>query len=42
MLQRLRAYRNSEVHGNAYRRPEIYGMLTDKIEEPFVRADRRE
>lgn len=42
-VERLRAYRNSEVHGNAYRRPEIYGMLTDrKIEEPFIRADRRE
>ena len=42
-VERLRAYRNSEVHGNAYRRLEIYGMLTDrKIEEPFIRADRRE
>lgn len=41
-LDRLRAYRNNEVHGNAYRRPETYGMLTDrKIKEPFIRADRR-
>lgn len=38
----IRDYRSREVHGNAYRRPEKYGLLlSDKIEEPFVRADRR-
>lgn len=37
-LDMLRDYRKSEVHGNAYRRPLSYGMLTEtKIEEPFVR-----
>ena len=41
-LARLRAYRESEVHGNAYRRPEKYGLLvSEKIEAPFMRADRR-
>lgn len=28
-LEQLRRYRESEVHGNAYRRPEIYGLITD-------------
>lgn len=41
-LEQLRRYRQSEVHGNAYRRPELYGALTEeKVEAPFVRADRR-
>lgn len=41
-LERLRAYRREEVHGNAYRRPEKYGILTEsKITEPFIRPDRR-
>lgn len=41
-LKTLREYRQSEVHGNAYRRPEKYGLLvSDKIDPPFVRADRR-
>lgn len=41
-LGQLRRYRESEVHGNAYRRPELYGALTEgKVEAPFVRADRR-
>ena len=35
-------YRRREVHGNAYRRPEKYGLLTEEeIVEPFVRTDRR-
>lgn len=39
----LRAYRRSEVHGNAYRRPKKYGLLTDThIREPFIREDYRE
>lgn len=32
-LDRLRRYRAEEVHGNAYRRPEKYGMLTKRREE---------
>ena len=41
-LEELRDYRAREVHGNAYRRPEKYGLLVQqKIEPPFVRADRR-
>ena len=41
-LERLRAYRASEVHGNAYRRPGKYGLLTEtRIQPPFVRPDYR-
>lgn len=41
-LPMLREYRREEVHGNAYRRPEKYGILTDTvIRKPFIRADRR-
>lgn len=41
-LEQLRDYRRREVHGNAYRHPEKYGLLTDtKVEEPFIRADSR-
>lgn len=42
-LDKLRAYRKSEVHGNAYRRPKVYGPLVESaVREPFVRPDRRE
>ena len=42
-LDRLRDYRRNEVHGNAYRHPKKYRLLTDtKIEEPFIREDYRE
>lgn len=42
-LDRLRDYRRNEVHGNAYRHPKKYRLLTDtKIEEPFIRDDYRE
>lgn len=38
----IRAYRNCEVHGNAYRHPRKYGLLvSEKIEEPFIRKDYR-
>ncbi len=38
----IRAYRASEVHGNAYRRPKLYAPLAeDSAAEPFLRADRR-
>ena len=41
-LKQLRAYRESEVHGNAYRRPKKYGLLLEeKIESPFIREDYR-
>ena len=41
-LEQLRSYRESEVHGNAFRRPQKYGLLLDeKIEPPFVRYKRR-
>lgn len=39
----LRRYRAEEVHGNAYRRPQKYGILTEtKREEPFIREDYRQ
>lgn len=42
-LDMLRSYRESEVHGNAYRCPEKYGLLTETaVEEPFIRENRRE
>lgn len=38
----LRNYRENEVHGNAYRRPEMYKILTENvIKEPFIRKDHR-
>lgn len=41
-MDTLRAYRESEAWGNAYRRPDMYGLLTaNEINEPFVRADGR-
>ena len=41
-LDQLRAYRAGEVHGNAYRRPEKYGLLLDRtVRPPFLRPDRR-
>ncbi|MCK9546905.1 MAG: carbon-nitrogen hydrolase family protein [Sphaerochaeta sp.] len=40
-LAMMRAYRSSEVHGNAYRRPSRYQVITaERVEEPFVRAGR--
>ena len=37
-LEQLRSYRESEVHGNAYRRPKKYGLLIDtKVDAPFLR-----
>ena len=41
-LDRMREYRKNEVHGNAYRHPKKYGLLTEeRIEEPFIRSDYR-
>lgn len=41
-LGQLRSYREKEVHGNAYRHPEKYGILIDtERNQPFIRADYR-
>lgn len=41
-LDGLRAYRQTEVHGNAYRRPGQYGLLLEeRVQAPFVRGDSR-
>lgn len=41
-IDEMREYRGREVHGNAYRRPEKYGLLlSEEIREPFIRRDRR-
>ena len=41
-LEQLRRYRKTEVHGNTYRRPELYkDIIKTTIEEPFIRNDRR-
>ena len=38
----LRAYREREVAGNAYRKPTKYGLLTSEdVKYPFVRDDSR-
>lgn len=38
----LRAYRETEVHGNAYRHPEKYHLLiSEEIKPPFLREDYR-
>lgn len=41
-IDEIREYRRQEVHGNAYRHPRKYEMLvSEKIDEPFIRADYR-
>lgn len=41
-MDEIREYRQREVHGNAYRRPQKYGLLlSEEITEPFVRKDHR-
>lgn len=41
-LTQLRQYREREVHGNAYRHPLKYSVLTEpRVEPPFVRDDHR-
>lgn len=41
-LDDIRDYRNREVHGNAYRRPEKYHkLIDDEILLPFIRPDRK-
>jgi predicted amidohydrolase len=39
-LNSIRSYREREAWGNAYRRPRLYGLLTDeRVEPPFVRSN---
>ncbi|MBM6801752.1 carbon-nitrogen hydrolase family protein [Mediterraneibacter glycyrrhizinilyticus] len=41
-LEQLWEYRKNEVHGNTYRHPLKYGVLTKTgVEEPFIREDCR-
>ena len=41
-LDLLREYRQCEVHGNAYRRPHLYGdLLNTAVQAPFIRGDKR-
>ncbi len=41
-IDKIREYRKSEVHGNAYRHPQKYKLLIDEnISEPFIRSDYR-
>lgn len=41
-MDAIRDYRRRETWGNAFRRPQRYGVLTSlEIEEPFVRVDGR-
>ena len=41
-MDEIRAYRQSEVHGNAYRHPQKYTKLVEEtICEPFLRSDYR-
>lgn len=41
-LGQLRSYRAAEVHGNAYRHPKKYALLTKtQIAPPFIRKDYR-
>lgn len=41
-IDRIREYRKNECFGNAYRKPGKYRMLvSEKVEEPFIRKDAR-
>ena len=41
-MDKIRAYREREVWGNAFRKPQRYGLLTSsEVEYPFVRASAR-
>lgn len=40
-MDMLREYRQKEVHGNCYRRPELYGeLISTAVSEPFIRQRR--
>ena len=39
-LERLRAYREHEAWGNAFRRPRLYNaLISQEVHEPFVRPE---
>lgn len=41
-LDKMRAYRERETWGNAFRKPRCYGLLTSlEVNEPFIRAEAR-
>lgn len=41
-IAEMREYRRREVHGNAYRRPDLYKLLlSEETKEPFIRQNRR-
>lgn len=41
-IEEIREYRKREVHGNAYRHPQKYGLLiSENIDEPFIRKNYR-
>ena len=41
-IEEMRAYRAAEVHGNAYRRPQLYkALLSEDVAPPFIRPDKR-
>lgn len=41
-MDMIRRYRETEVHGNCYRRPDKYKMILDKtVNAPFIRSDKR-
>ena len=42
-IEKIREYRKKEVWGNAYRKPKKYSLLiSEKIEEPFIRSNARQ
>lgn len=42
-MDEMRAYRRTEAHGNAYRKPKRYrDLLSEEVCEPFIRMDRRD
>ena len=42
-LGELRRYREREVHGNAYRRPNLYHpLVSGQVQAPFIRKDHRQ
>ena len=42
-MEKIRSYRQNEVHGNAYRRPWKYSLLvSEEKKEPFIRDDFRQ
>jgi hypothetical protein len=41
-MDAIRAWREREVWGNAFRKPRRYGLLTSPVvDQPFIRAEAR-